>query len=33
MFMLHQIQLRQERAVLDTEEFLDENVIRQMMVR
>jgi len=33
MFLLHQIQLRQERAVLDTEEFLDENVIRQMMVR
>jgi hypothetical protein len=33
MFLLHQIQLRQERAVLDTEEFLDENVVRQMMVR
>ena len=33
MFMLHQIQLRQERAVLDTEAFLDENVVRQMMVR
>ena len=33
MFLLHQIQLRQERAVLDTEEFLDEKVIRQMMVR
>jgi biopolymer transport protein ExbB/TolQ len=33
MFMLHQIQLRQERAVLDAEQFLDENVVRQMMVR
>ncbi len=33
MFMLHQIQLRQERAVLDTEEYLDEHVVRQMMVR
>ncbi|HEX9208660.1 MAG TPA: MotA/TolQ/ExbB proton channel family protein [Steroidobacteraceae bacterium] len=33
MFMLHQIQLRQERAVLDTEEYLDQHVVRQMMVR
>jgi biopolymer transport protein ExbB/TolQ len=33
MFMLHQIQLRQERAVLDTEEYLDQHVIRQMLVR
>jgi biopolymer transport protein ExbB/TolQ len=33
MFLLHQIQLRQERAVLDTEEFLDANVVRQMLVR
>ncbi|HET9693767.1 MAG TPA: MotA/TolQ/ExbB proton channel family protein [Steroidobacteraceae bacterium] len=33
MFMLHQIQLRQERAVLDTEEFLDTHVVRQMLVR
>jgi len=33
MFLLHQIQLRQERAVLDTEEYLDEHVVRQMMVR
>ena len=33
MFMLHQVQLRQERAVLDTEEFLDTRVVRQMMVR
>jgi biopolymer transport protein ExbB/TolQ len=33
MFMLHQIQLRQERAVLDTEEFLDARVVRQMLVR
>ena len=33
MFMLHQIQLRQERVVLDTEDYLDQNVVRQMMVR
>jgi biopolymer transport protein ExbB/TolQ len=33
MFLLHQIQLRQERAVLDTEEFLDAHVVRQMLVR
>jgi biopolymer transport protein ExbB/TolQ len=33
MFLLHQIQLRQERAVLDTEEYLDQNVVRQMLVR
>jgi biopolymer transport protein ExbB/TolQ len=33
MFMLHQIQLRQERAVLDTEQYLDQHVIRQMLVR
>ena len=33
MFMLHQMQLRQERAVLDTEEFLDQHVVRQMLVR
>ena len=33
MFMLHQVQLRQERAVLDTEEFLDTHVVRQMLVR
>jgi biopolymer transport protein ExbB/TolQ len=33
MLMLHQIQLRQERAVLDTEAFLDEQVVRQTMVR
>lgn len=33
MFLLHQIQLRQERAVLDTEEFLDQHVVRQMLVR
>ncbi|MGI9246816.1 MAG: MotA/TolQ/ExbB proton channel family protein, partial [Steroidobacteraceae bacterium] len=33
MFMLHQIQLRQERAVLDTEGFLDTHVVRQMLVR
>lgn len=33
MFMLHQIQLRQERSVLDTEEYLDQHVVRQMLVR
>jgi biopolymer transport protein ExbB/TolQ len=33
MFLLHQIQLRQERAVLNVEGYLDENVVRQMMVR
>jgi biopolymer transport protein ExbB/TolQ len=33
MFLLHQVQLRQERAVLDTEEFLDTRIVRQMMVR
>ena len=33
MFMLHQIQLRQERVVLDTEDYLDEHVVRQMLVR
>ena len=33
MFVLHQIQLRQERAVLDTEEYLDTHVVRQMLVR
>ena len=33
MFMLHQVQLRQERAVLDTEEFLNAHVVRQMLVR
>jgi biopolymer transport protein ExbB/TolQ len=33
MFMLHQIQQRQERSVLDTEEYLDQHVVRQMLVR
>jgi biopolymer transport protein ExbB/TolQ len=33
MFLLHQIQQRQERAVLDTEEHLDRHVVRQMLVR
>ncbi len=33
MFLLHQVQLRQERTVLDTEEYLDTNVVRQMLVR
>jgi biopolymer transport protein ExbB/TolQ len=33
MFLLHQIQQRQERSVLDTEEYLDQRVVRQMLVR
>lgn len=33
MFLLHQIQQRQERGVLDTEEYLDQHVVRQMLVR
>jgi biopolymer transport protein ExbB/TolQ len=33
MFMLHQIQLRQERLVLDVEEYVDERVVRHMVVR
>jgi biopolymer transport protein ExbB/TolQ len=33
MLMLHQIQLQQERVVLDTEEYLDTHVVRQMLVR
>jgi hypothetical protein len=33
MFLLHQVQLRQERAVLDTEEFLDTRVVRQLLVK
>ena len=33
MFLLHQIQQRQERSVLDTEEYLDQHVVRQMLVR
>jgi biopolymer transport protein ExbB/TolQ len=33
MFLLHQIQLRQERLVLDIEEYLDERVVRHMAVR
>jgi biopolymer transport protein ExbB/TolQ len=33
MFMLHQVQLRQERLVLDIEDYLDANVIRHMVVR
>jgi len=32
MLMLHQIQLQQERIVLDTEEYLDQSVVRQMLV-
>lgn len=33
MFMLHQIQLRQERLVLDIEEYIDQRVVRHMIVR
>jgi biopolymer transport protein ExbB/TolQ len=33
MLMLHQLQLRQERLVLDTEAYLDEHFIRRMQVR
>jgi len=33
MLMLHQIQLRQERIVLDTEDYLDRYVVRQMLVK
>jgi biopolymer transport protein ExbB/TolQ len=33
MFMLHQVQLRQERQVLDIEDYIDTHVIRHMVVR
>jgi biopolymer transport protein ExbB/TolQ len=33
MFMLHQVQLRQERLVLDIEDYIDTQVIRHMVVR
>ena len=32
MFLLHQLQLRQERLVLDTETYLDRNLIRHLRV-
>jgi biopolymer transport protein ExbB/TolQ len=33
MFLLHQLQLAQERLVLDTETWLDQNLLRHMQVR
>jgi len=33
MFLLHQLQLAQERMVLDSETYLDRNLIRHMQVR
>ena len=33
MFLLHQLQLAQERLVLDCETYLDRNLIRHMQVR
>jgi len=33
MFLLHQLQLVQERVVLDSENYLDRNLIRHMQVR
>jgi hypothetical protein len=30
MFLLHQLQLRQERLVLDTESYVDANLIRHL---
>ena len=32
MFLLHQLQLRQERLVLDTERYLDGNLISYLQV-
>jgi biopolymer transport protein ExbB/TolQ len=32
MFVLHQVQLQQERLVLDTESYLDRNLIRHLQV-
>ena len=32
MFLLHQLQLRQERLVLDTEMYLDRNLISHLQV-
>ena len=33
MFLLHQLQLAQERLVLETETWLDQNLLRHMQVR
>jgi hypothetical protein len=33
MFLLHQLQLTQERLVLDSETYLDQHLIRHMQVR
>ena len=33
MLVLHQLQLRQERMVLDTEDYLDTHVVRHMLSR
>lgn len=33
MLVLHQLQLRQERMVLDTEDYLDTHVVRHMLAR
>jgi len=33
MFLLHQLQLAQERLVLDSETYLDRNLIRHMQIR
>jgi biopolymer transport protein ExbB/TolQ len=32
MFLLHQLQLRQERLVLDTETYVDDHLIRHLQV-
>ena len=32
MFLLHQLQLQQERLVLDTDTYLDRNLIRHLRV-
>jgi hypothetical protein len=33
MFLLHQLQLAQERLVLDSETYLDQYLVRHMQVR
>jgi hypothetical protein len=32
MFLLHQLQLQQERLVLDTESYLDQHLIQHLQV-
>ena len=32
MFLLHQLQLRQERLVLDTETYVDDHLIRRLQI-